>query len=319
MAKVRHGKPGIQVTLRVFEDSMQMSKLTAGAVLALSLSTFLVACGGGEDGRDRAALERESLERELALALQPDTTQQITLTDIPLSVEEEPQAPPVVSTAPAPRPTPQRTTPPRQAQTRQTQPSQPSAAAPAPAPSPPQPRVVSHPVPAGTTFGVRLNETLSTSNNPVGSSFTATLTEAILAPDGTTLIPAGATVHGRVTESREAQRAGQDALLAIEFTSISHGGQTHSIAGSATNTPVRLVTRDSRAEQAAKVGGGAAVGAVLGQVIGRNTRSTVAGAAIGAAAGTAVAIGTADVDAVVDQGSRVTIRLDRGIVIERQS
>jgi hypothetical protein len=43
-------------------------------------------------------------------------------------------------------------------------------------------------------------------------------------------------------------------------------------------------------------------GAVLGQVIGRNTRSTVAGAAIGAAAGTAVAIGTADVDAVVDPG-----------------
>jgi outer membrane lipoprotein SlyB len=104
----------------------------------------------------------------------------------------------------------------------------------------------------------------------------------------------------------------------VEFTSISDGGRTYAIAGTAVDTPVRLVTRDSRTEQVAKVGGGAAVGAVLGRVIGGSTRSTVAGAAIGAAAGTAVAIGTADVDAVVDSGSRVTIRLDRSVTIERQ-
>jgi outer membrane lipoprotein SlyB len=84
------------------------------------------------------------------------------------------------------------------------------------------------------------------------------------------------------------------------------------------DTPVRLVNRDSRTEQVAKVGGGAAVGAVLGQILGRNTKSTVAGAAIGAAAGTAVAMGTAEVDAVVDQGAQVRIRLDRGITVERE-
>ena len=290
---------------------MQKINLAAGLLAALSMSTFLVACGGEEDSQSRAALERESLERELELALQADTTQELTLSDVPVETAEEPTALPIAAPEPAPRPRPSPTPPVRQAPPRQTAP------APAPAPTPAEPRIVSHPVPAGTTFGVRLNEELSTRNHQVGSTFTATLTEAILAPNGTTLIPAGATVHGRVVESRESARAGQDASLAIEFTSITSGGRTHSISGSATNTPVRLVTRDSRVEQAAKVGGGAAIGAVLGHIIGRNTRSTGAGAAVGAVAGTAVAMGTAGVDAVVDQGSNVTIRLDRGITVEQ--
>jgi hypothetical protein len=296
-----------------------MHRMTSVArlLMAFSLSTFLVACGGDEDGGDRAALERESLERELELALQPDTTQQITLSDVPVQTPEAPAQQPVTAPAPAPRQTP-RTPPPTATTPPRTTPSTP-APAPAPAPAPSRPRIVSYPVPAGTTFGVRLNEELSTRNNPVGSSFTATLTEPILAANGTVLIPAGATVRGQVTESRESARAGQEASLAIEFTSITSGGRTYSIAGSATNTPVRLVARDSRAEQAAKVGGGAAVGAVLGQIIGRNTRSTIAGAVVGAAAGTAVAIGTAGVDAVVDAGSNVTIRMDRGITVEQEA
>src|SRR5690606_19462301 len=109
-----------------------------------------------------------------------------------------------------------------------------------------------------------------------------------------------------------------EAYMSIAFTSIVSEGRTYSISGSATNPPVRLVNRDSRAEQAAKVGGGAAVGAIIGRVLGRDTRATIAGAAVGAAAGTAVAIGTAEVDAVVDAGSSVTVRLDRSITVERE-
>ena len=297
---------------------MPRKKLAARRTLALALSTFLVACGGGEDSESRAALERESLERELELALQPDSTQQPELNDVPLEPEEETSTPPVSAPAPAPapRPTPRPTPPPERTPPRETTTP---ARAPAPAPAPSRPRTVSYPVPAGTTFAVRLNEQLSTQKNPVGSSFTATLTEPIMAPDGTMLIPAGATVRGQVVESRESGRAGQDASLAIAFTSITHGGRTHSISGTAVNTPVRLVNRDGRGEQAAKIGGGAAVGAVLGQIIGRNTKSTVAGAAIGAAAGTAVAMGTADVDAVVDEGSAISVRLDSGITVERET
>ena len=290
---------------------MHKPRLTAAVLLTMSMSTILASCGGDGDTLDRSALERESLERELELALQPDTTQQVALTDLPVEVAENPSAPPVASTATAPRSTPQPRAPAQQAPPRQT--------TPAPTPAPAQPRIVSYPVPSGTTFAVRLNEELSTRSHSVGSTFTATLTEPILAANGTTLIPAGATVRGQVVESSESSRAGQQAHFAIAFTSISHAGRTHAISGSALNAPVRLVTRDSRTEQAAKIGGGAAVGAVLGQVIGGNTRSTVAGAVVGAAAGTAVAIGTANVDAVVDAGSMITVRLDRSTTIERES
>lgn len=282
--------------------------------MMLSMSTFLVGCGSDQDTSDRAALERESLERELELALQPDSSMTLPLTDLPLEVEEEPTAPPLSAPAPAPRPTPAPAPP---AQPAPPRPSTP-APAPAPTPAPARPRVVSYPVAAGTTFGVRLNEQLTTRNNPEGSSFNATLTESILAPNGSVLIPAGATVRGTVTSSRESSRSGQEAYLSIAFTSIHSEGRTYSIAGSASNTPVRLVTRDSRAEQAAKVGGGAAVGAIIGRVLGRDTKATIAGAAVGAAAGTAVAIGTAEVDAVVDAGSNVTVRLDRSITVERE-
>lgn len=295
---------------------MKISNRTKRLLVMLSVSTFLVGCGDDQDTSNRDALEKESLERELELALQPDSTQTSTLTDIPLEEVENPAAPPLSAPAPAPRPTPNPAPPPRATPPRPSNPT--PAPTPTPAPEPARPRVVSYSVAAGTTFGVRLNEQLTTRNNPVGSTFNATLTEAILAPNGSVLIPAGATVRGRVVESRESSRAGQDASLAIAFTSIVSEGSTYSIAGSATNTPVRLVTRDSRTEQAAKVGGGAAVGAIIGRVLGRDTKSTIAGAAVGAAAGTAVAIGTANVDAVVDAGSNVTVRLDRSITVERE-
>lgn len=286
----------------------------AGIVLAIGVSTFLAACVGDSDTLDRGALERESLERELQLALQPDTTQEVTLADVPVEAVEEPESPPISAPAPTPRPTPRPTPPP---QTRPSPQHTSPAPAPAPSPAPAQPRVVTYSVPAGTTFSVRLNEALSTNTHTPGSSFTATLTEPIRASDGTLLIPAGATVRGEVVDARGSGRSGEDAHLSIVFTSIQDGSGTHSISGSALDTPVRLVNSDSRKEQVAKVGGGAAIGALLGQVIGGNSRSTVAGAAIGAAAGTAVAIGTADVDAVVDEGAHVTIRLDRGVSVQR--
>ncbi len=292
-----------------------MRRRAAGVALAVAVSSMVVGCDRGADTLDRSALERESLERELELALQPDTTQQVELTDVPEATPEDPTPPPVSTPAQSPRPTPRPTQPTQPTPPRQTQPTAPP---PAPAPTPAQPRVVSYPVAAGTTFTVRLDESLSTRSHPTGSTFTATLSEPILAANGTLLIPAGATVQGRVVDSRESGRAGEEAQLAIEFTSISHGGRTYAIAGTALDTPVRLVNRDSRAEQAAKVGGGAAVGAILGRVLGGNTKSTVAGAAIGAAAGTAVAMGTAEVDAVVDAGSPVTIRLSQSVTIERE-
>lgn len=285
---------------------MKHRNLVFGLAVALPLSTFVAACGADRGTDDRAALEREALERDLNLALQPDTTVEPELADIP--------EPAPVTQAPAPaaqRPAPA-AQPPRQ---------QPAPQRPAPQPSAPAqpaaPRTVTLPVPSGTTLALQMNQELSTRTATVGQSFTATLADAVLASDGTTLIPAGASVRGRVTDARASERAGQQASITLAFESVSFNGRSYALNATVVDVPVRRVTRDSKAEQAAKIGAGAAAGAVLGQVIGKNTKSTVAGAAVGAAAGTAVAMGTADVDAVIPSGARVVIRLDSPVNVQR--
>lgn len=291
---------------------MNKRSLIATLMVLLPMSTFVVACDSGEDTDTRSALEREALERELDLALQPDTTAEPELSDVAIETPEvEEETPPVVAAPPrttTPRPSPPRETTPR--------PSTP-APVPTPAPEPVRPRTVTLSAPAGSTFSVRLNEAVSTRSHSVGQGFTATLSEPLIASNGTTLIPAGATVRGQVTESRKSGRAGEEAFIGITFTSVSYDGNTYPIDASTVNVPSRLVTRDSNVEKAAKVGGGAAIGAIVGRVIGGGTKGTIAGAAVGAAAGTAVAMGTADVDRVIDAGSQVTVRLDSSVRVEK--
>ncbi|HET7274044.1 MAG TPA: hypothetical protein VFI91_02625 [Longimicrobiaceae bacterium] len=288
---------------------MKQLRVIGTVLIGVGMSTLVVACGGAEDTDARAALEREALQREIDIALQPDTTIQPEFADVALEEPEaEPTAPAASSTPPArtrqpePQPAPRRPEP---------------APTPRPSPEPSRPRVVTIPVPSGTTMALRMDRELSTESSSAGTTFTATVTDAIRAADGTTLIPAGAKVHGRVASAGESSRAGESANIELAFNSVSFGGESYSLAATAVDVPVRKITRDSNTEKAAKIGGGAALGAILGQVIGKDAESTIAGAAIGAAAGTAVVMGTADVDAVVPEGARVVIRLDRSIPVRK--
>jgi len=61
------------------------------------------------------------------------------------------------------------------------------------------------PVPAGTALMVKLETTLATFSNKAGDPFQARLTQPVLL-NGTTLIPAGAMVEGRVTKVSEPRR-----------------------------------------------------------------------------------------------------------------
>jgi hypothetical protein len=302
---------------------MRLRSLAAALLVALPASTLAAACDrSGDPGR--AALEQDALERDLDLALQADTAVRHELADVP---ETEP---PVAHTPPAPEPEPQaapepRREPPAPAPAPRTPPRpSPRAETPAPEPvrdpEPATPRFVTRTAPAGTEFAVRMDREMSTRTAVLGEIFTATLEESLVAADGSTVIPAGATVTGRVTEVQHSGRAGQEARLGIVFTSISHGGETYPIdATLATPPPVRRVARDSNTEKAAKVAGGGAVGALVGRVLGKSTGATVAGAAVGAAVGTAVVVGAGDVDAVVSAGSTATVRLDGPVRVRRET
>jgi len=60
-------------------------------------------------------------------------------------------------------------------------------------------------LPAGTTLKARLENNLATYSNKQGDPFSARVTEAVLL-DGKTVVPAGATVEGRVTQVSEPRR-----------------------------------------------------------------------------------------------------------------
>jgi hypothetical protein len=195
---------------------------------------------------------------------------------------------------------------------------------PPPEPEPaPAPEPVMRTVPVGTTMQLSLNETLSTRDNEVGDAFTATLTAHIMDGAGLVLLPAGATVRGRVTEVRKSGRVGETALLSLAFEAVSFDGEIYPLEAAVVSATPERVSRESTGEQVGKVAVGAAAGAILGRVLGGNTKSTVKGAVIGAAAGTAIAMGTAEVDAVLKSGSPMVVRTEAPVVLaareEKQS
>jgi hypothetical protein len=276
---------------------MRRRNLALGLLLALPLAVTPVACGGDDD---RAALEDEELDRELDMALEADTG--ATTFEDTATAEAPQEGQRQAAQAPQrqqPRPQP-----------RDPQPEQPRQTT-------PQPRTVNLTVPVGTTFAIRMNEELSTRRNQAGDAFTARLEDPIVDAQGRVIIPAGATVRGRVTAVAPSTRVGQTAAMKLAFEAISFDGESYPLQATVQSADVEQDTRTSTAETAGKVAAGAAAGAILGQVLGKDTESTLKGAAIGAAAGTAIAMGTSDVDAVLPQGAQVIVRVDQPITVPR--
>ena len=286
-----------------YGGKMKTRKNLAALLLVLPLALAPVACGD-----DNRAAQEEELDRDLDLALQGDSTVVFEDTAAGMAPTEDPVPP---QPNPSPRPTTRRPDPnPRPSPT-------PSRVNNTPAPRPSAPRTVSNTASAGTTFAITLNETLSTGTNTPGDGFTATLAEPILDADGDVVVPAGATVRGRVTGVNKSGNVGQTAVISLAFESISYGGKSYPLEATVIEANPERKTRQSAGTQAGKVAAGAAAGAVIGRVLGKSTSSTLKGAVIGAAAGTAIAMGTADVDAVLRSGSTMRVRLDAPITVRR--
>jgi hypothetical protein len=163
-------------------------------------------------------------------------------------------------------------------------------------------------LPVGTTLHARLDDSLGTDRNKAGDRFTATVTTAVTADNGATVVPAGATIHGTVTGLDASDRVGENAYIRLDFDRLSFGGRDYDFSADVVAT--NLETRgDTRRETVEKAGIGAAAGAVLGAVVGGvNLKNIVLGAAIGAAAGTVISLGAGDVEAVLPAGSELTLR-----------
>jgi hypothetical protein len=116
-----------------------------------------------------------------------------------------------------------------------------------------------------------------------GDTFVATLDKELVA-DGFVIAERGARVEGRVVSSDRGGKVKGVASLAVELTRVrTSDGQNVAVE---TDSFARQAEQ-SRRQDAAKVGAGAAIGAVIGAVGGGGK-----GAAIGAGAGGGIGAGT---------------------------
>lgn len=279
---------------------MRRIQTKTSSVLGLAL---LLTLGAGAACERAAEDETAEVDREMDMALEGDTAAEPELRDVPQEqAAEQPQA----------RPQPRRQTP-----TTQAPQQQPRAEAPREEQRQPEtPATVTLTASQGSTLRVILNQELSTRNNQAGDLFTARVADAVT--DGrNVVIPAGAVVRGQVTAVQESGSQGEQAIIKLEFSEISIDGGTYPLRATIVQANPETKSRTTTGGRVARIGGGAAAGAILGRVIGGDTKGAVIGAAVGAAAGTAITLGTEDVDAVLPEGSEMTIRLDEPVVVQR--
>ena len=171
-------------------------------------------------------------------------------------------------------------------------------------------------LPTGSVVNVTLDQQVGTKTSKVGDTFSATVTDAIVASNGQTVVPAGSKVYGKVTGLQDSNNAGQKAAIRLDFERININGIERPFEAKITATNLQTQGADSRNETLKKAGIGAAAGAVLGAVIGGGDVSKIlGGAAIGAAAGTVISLGTGEVDAVLPAGSKMTLQTTQQVTL----
>jgi hypothetical protein len=173
----------------------------------------------------------------------------------------------------------------------------------------PKPRIV----PAGTTIRVRLNQAIGSKTAEAGQTFTGSVMEPIVV-DGRTLIPAGATVSGEVTDAKSAGRFKGGAELAITIRSVTVGGVPHALAAST----VSQTSTGKGKRSAAMIGGGGGAGALIGGLAGGG-KGALIGALAGAGAGTAGAGLTGNREITLPAESAVSFKLTKALRLDKAS
>ncbi|MFZ0733453.1 MAG: hypothetical protein WAM79_14085 [Candidatus Sulfotelmatobacter sp.] len=180
----------------------------------------------------------------------------------------------------------------------------------------------SSPVPAGTALTVRLDTTLATFSNRVGDPFRGSVTQAIVV-NGQTLIPAGATVEGRVTKISEPRRiSGKPTIGLLPEAVILPNGERFYLDATLTDTNLRGTdvtsegqfkgsTHDRR--DTLEEGGGTAGGMLVGGLVG-GPAGVLVGGLVGAGATTTHWL-VKHRSATLPSGTQLTLELNRPLTM----
>jgi hypothetical protein len=176
-------------------------------------------------------------------------------------------------------------------------------------------------IPEGTTFTIRLRDTLNTRKLERGKKFEGEIQEDLTAPNGL-LIPRGRKVAGHVSDFYR----GINGRLVLSFDKIETRKGWVPLSATVIGVPgehgvnpatgaegeiSRKGIDKRRAIEAALIGAG--VGAAAGAVAGGGKGAAI-GAAVGAAAGGGTGVLT-DRDLKIEKGQALELRLDRPVVI----
>jgi hypothetical protein len=161
-------------------------------------------------------------------------------------------------------------------------------------------------IPAGQELDVRLQSTLSSETAKVEQRFQAT-TVADVTQNGRVLVPAGAVVHGVVSDVKPAGRIERTGSITLSFDRITVNGRDYPIRGMAT----QIFESGGIREEVGTAGAGAGVGGIVGGLLG-GVRGALLGAVIGAGGAIAATDGK---DVTLPAGSIIRMRLDQDLAV----
>ena len=180
----------------------------------------------------------------------------------------------------------------------------------------------STPVPAGTAIMVRLETTLATFSNRPGDPFRGSLSQPVVI-NGQTLIPAGATVEGRVTKVSEPRRiSGRPTIGILPEAVILPTGERYYLDATLTDTNIRGSDVNSEGQfkgsghdrrDTLEEGGGTAGGMLIGGLVGGPV-GVLVGGMIGAS-GTGGHWLASHRSATLPAGTELTLELNRPLQI----
>lgn len=189
-------------------------------------------------------------------------------------------------------------------------------------------------IPAGTSLQLKLNNTLSTRSSNPGDTFTATVTQPVTGPDGSTVVvPVGSTVEGKVESVARSGSISGTARLQLAFNQLrlpdgrsfplnaqlSNVNEKSGVGGAITGTP--STTNEGGVEQSktrrtvGTAAAGGAVGALIGAIAGGGK-----GAGIGTLVGAGLGVVLASRNGALDlpAGTPITVTLSQPIQLGAQ-
>lgn len=160
------------------------------------------------------------------------------------------------------------------------------------------------------TIPARLIESVSSDRSQPGDTFNASLAEPLVV-DGLVIAERGARITGCIVDAQKGGRLGGAASLQLGLVSIeTSDGQRVAIS----TEPWGQRGENSAPQDAAKIGGGAALGAIIGAIAGGGKGAAI-GAGVGGAAGTGASAATRGKPVNVPSETIIRFRLASGVTI----